>query len=97
MKEFRKITDYAGTYGLPATYKKFNITADEYVKIIRVLVDASQENMRKVDKQCTKCMLQKPFTHFGPHPSRSDGIQSWCRHCIANRCVAKEKKVYGSI
>jgi len=36
-------------------------------------------------KTCSKCGQAKPRTAFFAHRGRRDGLQSWCRDCIAER------------
>lgn len=35
-------------------------------------------------KRCTKCLLEKNTTEFGPRKKSPDGLNYWCRICMAD-------------
>ena len=45
--------------------------------IERIVVDGKEVN----GKECTKCKLLKPLSHFGLDNRVKDGYRSWCRKC----------------
>lgn len=36
-------------------------------------------------KTCTKCKLNKELTAFSPRTKSSDGVNSWCKSCVATQ------------
>ena len=37
-------------------------------------------------KKCCKCDIVKPLSEFNQQKQRKDGLTSWCKICVRNRC-----------
>jgi len=59
----------------PATLAK-----KEYSRVKRA--KALEEQLAKVDKECSKCNIVKPITHFHWDSSRRDNHSVYCNQCI---------------
>lgn len=44
-------------------------------------------------KRCVRCREIKPVGEFYSHPSRRDGLQSWCKCCCKKRAAQTRREL----
>jgi hypothetical protein len=57
---------------------------------VAVLVDILGRRTRVQSKLCTKCGVRKLLSSFSKHQNRKDGVQVYCRPCMAD--IRKENE-----